>query len=332
MNFNRMTAGVFADQLKGAPVDGEFRKQALAPSSFIGDTFYALLNDPDAKLVLGAVGTIAVTLLRYKSRGATKTQILVDVRKLPCIERMQSSGTRPEQEIANELLEAISKYLDEELLNFDVNFPPEDYRELRPQPRLGQCKMGSTAMDRWMAKIGLEMKEEQHDPDNEVRYHYDFGFLFDWAEQFDDEYDQRRTRGTRLTPYVFVLSPSQENVILRPWYQSLCEVRNMPQSLGRLPNGVELNTTSDAEPSRSLTPRPADFCSLPNELKLRILRLILLFPGKLRVTSEVTDDGTNPELFIDALPATSYRFGLAFKVSKFMLPNQTSSVANSQYY
>jgi hypothetical protein len=61
---------------------------------------------------------------------------------------MQSSGTRPEQEIANELLEAISKYLDEELLNFDVNFPPEDYRELRPQPRLGQCKMGSTAMDR----------------------------------------------------------------------------------------------------------------------------------------------------------------------------------------
>jgi len=66
------------------------------------------------------------------------------------------------------------------------------------------------------------------------------------------------------------------------------------------------------------------FDDLPDELVDKILRFLLLFPGKLRITATVTDDGTETSYTVEQMMASSYKFGLAFKVPKFMIAADTS--------
>jgi hypothetical protein len=98
--------------------------------------------------------------------------------------------------------------LAENKYNFDVDFPPDGYRELRRKPGDSDKR----AQDRWHAKVGLEMAEEEDS--SSPRYQCDYGNLdTDYYQDFVHEYYMHRLEEGSLTSYVYVLPPGQENII-----------------------------------------------------------------------------------------------------------------------
>ncbi|KAF2818801.1 hypothetical protein CC86DRAFT_413689 [Ophiobolus disseminans] len=156
---------------------------------------FGFLTDPDAGLSFNAVKTITVLLLGMAGRKGTEDQIVDGARQLPCIQRMLNSRSS-------------------EKLRFDVNFPPENYRQLRLEPKLSERLKDETALARWHADVGLVMAEEEQDLAGSRRYQQDFGRpVADWEDDFNEEFDRLRMEGRRLAPQIVILPPGQENFI-----------------------------------------------------------------------------------------------------------------------
>ena len=332
MFYNRMTVEVMKRQLSGAPEGGEFHEQALDHESTMGDAVYRFLNEHRHDLRWNVVECITILLLGFEDRKATKTQLLRKARALPWIHRMLNKGTRDEELQAEDVLEAIRNYLDEERLKFDVNFPPEDYLELRTEPKRSEQLEHSTALSRWHAKVGLEMLEEEQDPESSRRYAYDFNAMaYTWDDYFDEEFDLLRSRGTRAREYVFVLPPGLENVVFAARYRKSYSKKSLDQYSCHMLMPVKVDTARRAEIFSPSASPSATFNGLPTEIKVNILRLVLVFPGKIRVTAAIRNDGTRPVRYFDQLRATSYTFQLAYKVPKFMIRTPTSPNERGYY-
>jgi hypothetical protein len=55
------------------------------------------------------------------------------------------------------------------------------------------------------------------------------------------------------------------------------------------------------------------------ELKQRILRYVLVLPGKVRVTASADDDGTMPEDPLSQLDAATYKFSMSVKIPQYLV-------------
>jgi hypothetical protein len=58
---------------------------------------------------------------------------------------------------------------------------------------------------------------------------------------------------------------------------------------------------------------------LPDKIRVKILRLVLLQPGKIRVVARVDDNDTEPDELFDLQWASTYKFFLAVKVPPFLV-------------
>lgn len=161
MAHNRMSTVGMKAQQPGAPIGGKYHTQAIAPGSEFGDDLFDLLNNPRRSFNWSVERTIVTILHGFESRKASKTQILEGVRTLPCIARILASGTDAERANTARSRKAVSVYLDEELLKYDVKFPPEDYCDLYPQPGISKKKVDPTAELKWLSTVGLEMRNEE---------------------------------------------------------------------------------------------------------------------------------------------------------------------------
>jgi hypothetical protein len=129
-------------------------------------------------------------------------------RSLPSCRRIQGNGTAKERAAVEQVVAGLKSCLAENKYNFDVDFPPDGYRELRRKPGDSDKR----AQDRWHAKVGLEMAEEEDS--SSPRYQCDYGNLdTDYYQDFVHEYYMHRLEEGSLTSYVYVLPPGQENII-----------------------------------------------------------------------------------------------------------------------
>ncbi|KAH7073161.1 hypothetical protein FB567DRAFT_583849 [Paraphoma chrysanthemicola] len=318
-------ADILLQLLPGVPAGGEFRQQLETR----GSPFRAFLQDILVKCwdIPGVSTTeaIALALLSRPDRRATKSCILDIVRKFSCIaypEPMPGSARYINVTI---LFEAINQYLGQETLQFEVSFPPDGYRRLRAQPRLSDTEASKKC---WAEDIGAEMIEEER---LEFEYPFDkWVGLVNWPEYFDAEYNRRREEGTGPQEHVFVLPPNQENVIFENRYIALDT--STCSTTSSTPSTAEVAACSE-QPQKGAA---ISFDSLPKQVKIKILRYLLLLPGKVRVTATVKDLGNyecRPESYIDTIPATKYKFGLAVKAPRGLVPKGfTENIYERGYY
>lgn len=219
-----MTAALMAEQQPGAPIDGDFYKQSMAPVSRLGEILYDVLNNPDHSWNWKVKMAILIVLLRSKERKATQAQTLAGVQALSYIARMSEDGTPKDKEKVTRLLRKIESHLYNSRQRYDVTFPTEDYRILGTQPTFWDKNDDNAKFKvaKWKATFGREMEVEEQDPEGEPRYDCDYTEdLEDWSPSFDGEYDYERSLGTRTADYVFVVPPGQEKIIARRLYQDL---------------------------------------------------------------------------------------------------------------
>jgi hypothetical protein len=304
------SAEMFDKSLPGAPPDGEFRAQVLRSNSLLDAFLHEMLFLGDKRIAGGKTQEmIAVILMMNKSRKATKAEILQSATKLPYIQRALLQSKTTEKAHAAQLLSDIKGYLDEERFRYEVKFPPGDYTKLRPEPGLQARKDDKEMWAAWALEVGTEMAEEENDPKGEMRYNWDYGMpLSQWGDAFDDEMNQRAGSGTGPVESVHILPSGMENVIFASFYPK------QPQD-----NDATLVTTPSSNPCKS-------FSALPAEIKTRIARFVLVFPGKLGTSAEITrrtnraDDWVQGRTNFDLMERYTFKFSAHVKVPKFMVP------------
>jgi hypothetical protein len=294
MSFNMCPAEMLAAKFGGAPEEGEFGKQIMAADSSLGALVYELLHTDTIPPKFEPNEVIAIALLTVPAREATELEILDVFRSLPSCRRIQGNGTAKERAAVEQVVAGLKSCLAENKYNFDVDFPPDGYRELRRKPGDSDKR----AQDRWHAKVGLEMAEEEDS--SSPRYQCDYGNLdADYYQDFVHEYYMHRLEEGSLTSYVYVLPPGQENIIFASRYRDLSE--------------------ADCPALPRCAVSPATFGDLPMELKQRILRYVLVLPGKVRVTASADDDGTMPEDPLSQLDAATYKFSMSVKIPQYLV-------------
>jgi hypothetical protein len=116
---------------------------------------------------------IAITLLKFSTRKATVGQITEIVKAFPYFQRVLTGDNDLRRAAVDKVFEDIERYLVECRVKFDVHFPPNRYRELRSQPPKSAVKLaGQEAMERWLAKEGTEIAEEENT--SSTRYHFNY--------------------------------------------------------------------------------------------------------------------------------------------------------------
>lgn len=310
----RWTAEMLDAKLEGAPKEGEFRKQLIAANSNLGAHVYGLLHADNVLPSFEPKQMIAIALLTSPARKATELDILETFCKTPHFERIQESGTSEERAIMKQVVKDVESCLDENRYHFDVDFPPNGYRELRSRPG----NSNKEAQQRWYAKVGLEMAEEEDSPS--TRYSYDYAASgVEFAEDFDEEWDEHRCEEGGLTSYVYVLPPGQENIIFAGWYQDLPETEDpLLLQAGCLLLDVRLMIARHVVRLRNAAAWKT-FGDLPIEPKEKILRYVLVLPGKIRVTASAEDDGTMPDGFFSQLDVATYTFSMSVKIPKYLV-------------
>jgi hypothetical protein len=125
--------------------------------------------------------------------------------------------------------------------------------------------------------------------------------------------DSRRKLGSGPAETVYVLPPGTENLILASLY-------DLPL--------VQPSIAKD----------PHDHISrLPVELKCKIARCVLVFPGKVRVSVSTSDNREfknydYPDLYFDMMQCTTYKFFLHVKVPRFLIPKGSSRGYHGYYW
>jgi hypothetical protein len=115
---------------------------------------------------------IAITLLKFSTRKATVGQITEIVKAFPYFQRVLTGDNDLRRAAVDKVFEDIERYLVECRVKFDVHFPPDRYRELRSKPPKSAVKLaGQEAMERWLAKEGTEIAEENT---SSTRYHFNY--------------------------------------------------------------------------------------------------------------------------------------------------------------
>jgi hypothetical protein len=116
---------------------------------------------------------IAITLLKFSTRKATVGQITEIVKAFPYFQRVLTGDNDLRCAAVDKVIEDIERYLVECRVKFDVHFPPDRYRELRSKPPKSAVKLaGQEAMERWLAKEGTKIAEEENT--SSTRYHFNY--------------------------------------------------------------------------------------------------------------------------------------------------------------
>jgi len=318
------TAEKFDHFLPGAPQEGDFRAEALKPKSRLGAFLHDMYSHRGRGINITGTEMITLTLLSFKSRKATKAEIVQRATELLNFHRRYFLRTQIAMEsYSNQLIAAIEAYLLEESSQYDVKFPPEGHNRLRPEPRTSEKEANNTLWPVWARGVGAEMVEEEKDPEGEVRYNYDYGKPFiEWFDQADREMDHRRLAGTGPDQRVYTLPPGMENNIFAKFYDT--QIMN---------SNANLNIGSGQHTARDY------FSELPEELKLKISRLVLVFPTKVRIqaTTFPHEDWRLDHWRLDlshsqAMDLSVYKFSSLVKVPKLMLPSNAELVKRPQYY
>ncbi|KAI4936249.1 hypothetical protein J4E85_001578 [Alternaria conjuncta] len=318
------TAEKFDFFLPGAPHEGDFRAEALKPKSRLGAFLHDIYSHRGRRMKITGTQMITLTLLSFKSRKATKAEIVQRATELLNFHRRYFLRTQIAMEsYSNQLIDAMEAYLLEESTQYDVKFPPEGHDRLRSEPRTSEKEADKTLWPLWARGVGAEMVEEEKDPKGEMRYNCDYGKPFiDWFDQTGREMDHRRLAGTGPDQCVYTLPPGMENNIFAKFYDT--QIMN---------SNANLNTGFGQHIARDY------FSELPGELKLKIVRLVLLFPTKVRIqaTTFLHEDWRPDHWRRDlshsqAMDLSVYKFSSLVKVPKLMLPSNAELVKRPQYY
>jgi hypothetical protein len=151
---------VLDTQLARAPKDGELRRQIMAHHSIVGGRLYDVLLGGTVMPPFKAEELIAIVLLKILTRKATRSEIVQTASSLPYFQRVVASKSHVEHATVQRVLDDIANYLVERKVKFDVHLPPDGHLELRSMPGASQ----PDAIERWLAKVGIEIAEEEDDP------------------------------------------------------------------------------------------------------------------------------------------------------------------------
>lgn len=265
------SAEAFDTFLPDAPPDGDFRAQTLKPNSQLGAFLNNMLFTKDKPIASTTREMIAVMLMMDKSRQATKAEILHRASHMPYMQQALLQNGTGQEAHAKQLLEDIGAYFREERAQFEVMFPPEDYRELRAAPKARAQTSNKDALSVWALKVGAEIAEEEKDPEGEVRHNYDYGVnVDDWCYAAEEILD-RLESGSGPVMCVHTLPPGMENVAFASFH--------------RIQPADDTNTNIQ----RAGPPRDR-LSALPAELKSKITRLV--FPSKLSIAASTYNDRT----------------------------------------
>jgi hypothetical protein len=308
-----MTTDTLDEHLVGARQNGELRRQATAHNPFFSQLLHDLLLGGTSMPPFNVEELIAITLLKFPTRKATVSQIAEIARSLPYFQRLIAGPNCLDRPAVGKLVRDMEQYLIECRVKFDVHFPPVGYQELCSMP--GDSK--PEALKKWLAKVGVEIAEEEDNSSKRYQFEY---IGHDWKEPFDEEYDNHRSEGNGSEEYIYVLPPGQENIILGRWYPAsgTDDIPPLLDSSYTAPKNQVMLARNANSPHKPV-PGTSPLLELPDEIKVKILGFLLLLPGKIRVTAEVEDDGTEPVELIDRLPASTYKFHMAVKAPPFLI-------------
>jgi hypothetical protein len=303
-------AGILAIRLPGAPAGGKFREEVLKPGSLLDGLLHDVLFMKDKAIALTTAQIIAAILMMDKSRKATRAQIFERISNLPYIKHggRLKKGSDHDYLSLNICMD-VQDYLLKEGSLYEVKFPLEVYDQLGPEPKTKGRREDSTIRSAWGVDVGAEMVEEEKDPEGEVRYNWDYGTDKNWGRSWhglaDREMNRRHRVGTgRSDPdyFVYTLPPGMENDIFAPFYDA---------------HRTNLNANLDIGSSGTAHDH---FSALPAELKIRIARLVLVFPTKLAIAATKHEDawsmGMSP---YEIMKLSTYKFSSVVKVPKSMI-------------